>query len=33
MCKCPMYMWDGFSDHRKACGNAIYTVHVCTQNL
>ena len=26
--KCPMYMWDGFSGHRKACRNVIYTVHV-----
>ena len=33
--KCSMYtcMWDGFSDHRKACSNAIYTVHVRTLNL
>ena len=22
--KCSMYMWDEFSDHRKACGNAMY---------
>ena len=32
---CPMYMWDGFSGHRKARGNVIYTicVHVHTQKL
>ena len=27
--KCPMYMWDGFSGHGKACGNVIYTC-TCT---
>ena len=35
--KCPMYVWDGFSGHRKACGNVIYTVyvhvHTCTQKV
>ena len=31
--KCPMYMWDGFSGHRKACRNVIYTVLYCGEQF